>query len=216
MSEPASASLLRYIDDQTSPDDVLANAVEHAQEFGIAYPDASTGQLLATLAALTYPLGSSGVVVAANAAAVIGTYVARAVAEDTRISCIEPDIEHQQAAQKALLSLGRPSSTVRLMTAQPVQVMGRLAKSSYSMVIGDVAGKDLPRFIELARNILAPGGVLVLLDCLLDGTITDPTRTDRDTVGAREAQEMLAAMDDMFLARLPFGSGMVVATLAHE
>ena len=56
------------------------------------------------------------------------------------------------------------------------------------------------------------GGTLVLVDSLLDGTIADETRRDRDTAAARQAEEMVQGLDGALVTRLPFGAGMTLVT----
>lgn len=71
---------------------------------------------------------------------------------------------------------------------------------------------DLRAFIDAAWPLLRPGGVLMLADALLDGTVSDETRKDRDTVAAREADEYVRALDAAHVARLPLGAGLTLVT----
>ncbi|MBN9644871.1 O-methyltransferase [Corynebacterium sp. CCM 8862] len=200
-----------FIESTTGPDKVMDKAREYADEFGLNAPDTPTGQLLTTLAALAVPGSKSGAVVASPALAVTGAYVARGVGDDSKITCIEPEVEHRTAAQAIFTGLGIAESTVRFMPSRPLDVMGRLADASYGMVVGDVAPADLPAFMDAAWKLVAPGGIMVLMSSLLDGTIGDDSRTDRSTLGARRADEKIRELDDASITRLPLGGGVTIA-----
>ena len=101
---------------------------------------------------------------------------------------------------------------MRFLPSHPLDVMGRLATGAYQLVYVDVHTIDLPVVIQSAWPLLSPGGTLVLVDALLDGTIADETRRDRDTAAARQAEEMVRELDDALVTRLPFGAGMTLVT----
>ena len=58
-------------------------------------------------------------------------------------------------------------------------------------------------------GLLSDGGVLIFAGVLLDGTIADESRRDRDTVAAREAEKHLLEREDAQVTRLPIGAGAV-------
>ena len=90
--------------------------------------------------------------------------------------------------------------------------MGRLAQDSYDIAIADTPEEDLLRIVEATLPALRPGGVLVLLDSLLDGLIADSSRTDRQTVAAREADSAIREMPGVTCSRLPLGAGLTLIT----
>ena len=47
---------------------------------------------------------------------------------------------------------------------------------------------------------------------MLDGTLADASRTDRDTAAAREADEYLRELEGASVTRLPLGSGLTLVT----
>ena len=51
--------------------------------------------------------------------------------------------------------------------------------------------------------------MLIFAGVLLDGTIADESRRDRDTNAAREAEKHLLEREDALVARLPIGSGAI-------
>src|SRR5699024_4278664 len=112
------------------------------------------------------------------------------------LTAIDPEVEHQRQAKISFREAGYPASRVRFLPSRPLDVMGRLADNSYQLVYGEVSPLDLTAFVQTAWPLLVPGGVLVLPDVLLDGTLADESRRDRQTVAARDAQDFITTLDD--------------------
>lgn len=201
-----------YIYATTTPDEVMATTRNDAAEFGLDVPDELTGQLLTTLAAAGSAAGTSGAVVVSPAVGVVGLYLLRGLGERQTITCIDPEAEHQNHAKAAFRAAGYPASRARLLSSRPLDVMGRLATGAYHLVYVDVAPLDLPAALTAALPLLSVGGTIVLADSLLDGTVADQTRRDRDTLGAREVDETVRGMDDVVVTRLPLGAGLTLVT----
>ena len=100
----------------------------------------------------------------------------------------------------------------RFLPSTPLDVVGRLAQDSYDIAVTDCPEEDLLRTVEATLPALRPGVVLILLDSLLDGLLGDTSRTDRQTVAAREADETLREMEGITVARLPLGAGATLIT----
>lgn len=201
-----------YIYATTAPDEVLDKTRDDAAEFGLDVPDELTGQLLTTLAAGGAAAGTSGAVVVSPAVGVVGLYLLRGLGDRQTITCIDPEAEHQNHAKAAFRAAGYSPSRARLLASRPLDVMGRLATGAYHLVYLDVSPLDLAAALEAALPLLSVGGTIVLADSLLDGTIADQTRRDRDTLGAREADDAVRALEDFTVTRLPLGGGLTLAT----
>lgn len=204
--------LLDYIVSTTDLDPALVSAREDAAEFSLPVPDEATGQLLSTLAATTNGDGSTGAIAITPAAGLVGLYLLRGLAEGTTLTCIDPESEHQRQAKALFREAGYSPSRVRFLLSRPLDVMNRLATDSYQLVFAQVSPMDFRALIDAAWPLLRPGGTLVLADALLDGTIADETRRDRDTLAAREADELLRGLEGALLARLPLGAGVTLVT----
>lgn len=204
--------LRNYVESTTEIDPALATAREDAAEFGLPVPDEVTGQLITTLVAATNGEGSTGAIAITPAAGLVGLYILRGLAQGTTLTCIDPETEHQRHAKSIFREAGYSPSRVRFLPSRPLDVMGRLAFDSYQLVFGQVSPMDLRAFVDAAWPLLRPGGVLMLADALLDGTVSDETRRDRDTVAAREADEYVRSLDGAHVARLPLGAGLTLVT----
>lgn len=201
--------LVRYIEQTTVDDDFHVRARNDAREFGLSAPDISSGQLLSLLAALVATNSNRSGVAATPAAGIIGLYLFDGLGPDGHLTFIDPEHEHQNQAKDVFRAAGH--SHYRFLPSRPLEVMGRLAPDSYRIVVGDVPALDLPTFIDEAWPLLQSGGVLVLLDALFDGLLGDETRTDREFVSAREADEKLRSFEDALITRLPLGAGAIIA-----
>lgn len=201
-----------YVESTTDIDPALATAREDATEFGLAIPDEMTGQLLSTLSAATNSESSTGAIAVTPAAGVVGLHLLRGLREGTTLTCIDPESEHQRQAKKIFREAGYSPSRVRFLPSRPLDVMGRLANDSYQLVFGQVSPMDLKAFVDAAWPLLLPGGILVLADSLLDGTLADLTRKDRETIAAREADEHILGIEGALVTRLPLGAGLTLVT----
>ncbi|QGU02386.1 Putative O-methyltransferase [Corynebacterium kalinowskii] len=205
-------TLCTYIKNTTDSTPAMETAYQHAEEFHLSTPDAITGALLRTLAAGAATPAAAGAIVVTPAASVVGLYLLEGLGNKGHLTCIDPESEHQKKAKACFQQAGYKSSSFRFLPSRPLEVMGRLANNSYQFVYGDVAPVDQRAFIDAAWPLLVEGGVLVLADSLLDGTLSDTTRTDRDTVSAREADAYLRDLDKALVTRLPLGAGMTIVT----
>ena len=215
VSDTAQAAISAQVDhiEATSPEltdtKALLAARDAAAEFGLDAPDEVTGQLLTTLAASNE---SSGAVAVTPAAAVAGLYILRGLSDKQTVTCIDPEVEHQTQARGAFKAAGYATSRSRFLPSRPLEVMGRLAYDAYHLVYVDVAAVDTQKAIELALPLLSPGGTIVVANSLLDGTIADATRRDRETTAMRETDAYVLELEEVVVARLPLGAGLTLIT----
>lgn len=208
----ATAAQTEYIIATTPADEVMRATRDDAAEFGLDAPDEITGQLITTLAAVGAATRSSGAVLITPASGVVGLYALRGLGERQTVTCIDPEAEHQTHAKTAFRAAGFGPSRARLLPSRPLDVLGRLAGDSYHLVYIDVSPLDLPAALEASLPLITVGGSIVLTNSLLDGTIADSTRRDRDTAGARDADEQARSLEDVVVSRLPIGGGLTLVT----
>lgn len=221
VSETAFNQLSSYIDGRAQDHlpqaqaGALTQAREEAEENGVAAPSQSVGDLLTVLAAATSGRGSQGAVSITPAAGVVGLHILAGLPAKTTLTCIEPEATLQAGAKQSFRAAGFAPSRVRFLTSHPLEVMGRLATSAYQLVYLDAPASELKQLIDAAWPILSPGGTIVVAGSLLDGTVADTTRRDRETEGAREADafvDKLALDEDAKVARLPLDGGLTLIT----
>ncbi|WP_306516431.1 O-methyltransferase [Corynebacterium sp.] len=207
--------MLDYINSTAVVSEGLQAAHAHADEYSLPAPDATVGQLLTTLTASathTREAKNSGVIAVTPAASVVGLYLLQGLPDKGVLTCIDPEVEHQQHAKHAFREAGFSPSRIRFLPSRPLDVMGRLATASYQVIYADVTPTDLPKLVETAWPLLGSHGTLVLANSLLDGTISDSSRTDRATLAALAADKYCRELDDAIVTRLPLGSGLTLVT----
>ena len=212
MNDTAFDALRSYIADTTVIDNALAAAQQDTEEFGLAAPDAAAGSLLSALAASYIDEAGVGAIAVTPAAGVVGLYLLRGLGLTGTLTCIDPETEHQRQARTNFMAAGYKPNQFRFLPSRPLEVMSRLAADSYHVVYGDIRPSDYRAFIDAAWPLLRSGGILILANSLLDGTLSDATRKDRDTICAREADEYVRSMDQAVVCRLPLGSGLTLIT----
>lgn len=214
MSDSAFSTLDEYITAKEQ-DSTLIDARSDASEYSLPTPSIAVSSLLGTLAAAGSAVSSAGVtgaVAITPAAGVVGLHILAGLPEKAALTCIDPEADHQTRAKAAFREAGFGSSRTRFLPSRPLDVLGRLAAGAYHLVYADVDPVDLPAVVDAAWPLLSPGGTLVLAGSLLDGTITDPTRKDRGTLAAREAEELVDSIEDAVVTRLPLDSGVTLVT----
>lgn len=224
VSETAFSQMIAYANKRAAADALapepfaegLRFARTEAEENGVAAPSATVCALLTSFAATGSRDGvPHGAVAVTPAAGVVGLSMLRGLPDKATLTCIEPEAALQSGTKQALRAGGYSASRVRFLTARPLDVMGRLAKSAYQLIYADVAPVELEPIIRAAWPLLAPGGTLMLAGSLLDGTLADATRRDRETAAAREADDYVgdfAAEHNGVVTRLPLDGGLTLLT----
>ena len=213
MTTTAYEALRTYIESTSEVSEALTGARAHAEEYGLPVPDESTGQLLSTLTAVSAGTTERPQAVAITpAASVVGLYLLAGMPDNGILTCIDPEAEHQASAKQAFRDAGYPSSRGRYLPSRPLDIMGRLANDSYQVIYAEVPALDMPALIKAAWPLLHQHGTLVVANSLLDGTVADSSRTDRDTAAAREADEAARTLGGATVTRLPYGAGLTLIT----
>lgn len=211
-TDAAIAAQVNYIHSTTEPNEVLDAARAGAREFGLTAPDEVVGRLLTTLAATGAGSSSSGAVAITPAAGVVGQYILAGLSGRQTLTCIDAEAEHQNSAKQHFRDAGYAPSRARFLPSRPLDVLGRLATDAYHLVYLDVSPLDMKAAVEASVPLLRVGGILVIANSLLDGTVADPTRRDRDTQGARDADEAVRGLEGVAVARLPLDGGVTLLT----
>ena len=202
--------MAQFVADTAVESDSMLTARTEAAELGITAPDPATIETIGFLAAHSGPQRSA--IIVSPAACVVGQAILSGFGTpgNGHVTCIDTESEHQQLARRSFLAAGHKHGDFRLLPSRPLEVMTRLATGAYGFIFAEVHPTDMETLIDEALPLLAPGGMLVVSGALLDGTVVDETRTDRDTEAARALDASLHERNDIRFMRLPVGSGLLV------
>ncbi|MGI9016521.1 MAG: O-methyltransferase [Euzebya sp.] len=126
------------------------------------------------------------------------------------LTTIEIDSANQSLAQQAFAEAGL-SGRVRSLLGPATQMLPKLADAAYDIVFIDGQKSEYAEYLEHAKRLLRPGGVLIADNVLSGGRVADPLVDDEQTEGLRRFND--AVTDDPALAGLilPLGDGILVA-----
>lgn len=186
----------------------IGRARETALELGAAPISTGTGALLRVLAANK---DARAVVEIGTGAGISGLWLLAGMNPDGVLTTIDPETEFQRAARIAFREAGVASHRARFINDRALDVLPRMAKNAYDMVVVDGLPEETPQYLDHASQMLRPGGVLVIINALWNGNVADPTKRDRNTVIMREMTRALLESDQFYSCLLPIGEGVEIS-----
>lgn len=131
------------------------------------------------------------------------------------LTTIEFDAEHQALAQRAYAE-AKYSDRVRSMLGAALSVLPKLADGNYDIVFLDAVKSEYSEYLEHAKRLLRPGGLLLADNVLWHDKVVDTKISDPDTDGIREFND--AVREDATLRGmiLPLGDGLLAAVYEPE
>lgn len=197
-----------YAESRTVEDEVLQRARERSAELGVAAVSEGTAALLTVLAATRAP---SAVVEIGTGAGVSGLALMRGLPERTVLTTVDPEADVQRAAREAFSEARLPSSRTRMITGRSRLVLPRLTSGAYEMVVVDGEPASRAFDVDQAARMLAPGGLLVVLDALDQDRVPRPAVREATTVSARAVDRAIAEDERWVSAVVPTGTGVLLA-----
>jgi predicted O-methyltransferase YrrM len=197
-----------YSEAYVAEDTVLADARARAEEVGCVPIHPGGGAALRLLAAV---LDARHVVEIGTGTGVSGIWLLRGMREDGVLTSVDIEAEHQRQAREAFAAEGVSPSRTRLITGRALEVLPRLADSSYDLVLADGAKDEYPDYVEEAARLLRTGGVLAIDNSLWRDKVADPAQRDPDTIAIRGTLTALQDDERWLVALLPVGDGLLTA-----
>jgi predicted O-methyltransferase YrrM len=189
-------------------DDVLSTARARAAELGCVPIGPGGG---ATLRFLAAAIDARHVVELGTGTGVSGVWLLRGMRSDGVLTSIDIESEHQRQARQTFTDAGFPAARVRLINGRALEVMPRLADSSYDLVLVDADKTEYADYLTAALRLLRPGGVVAMDNALWHGRVADPSARDPETVALRELSKLVRDHEQLVPALLPVGDGLLVA-----
>jgi predicted O-methyltransferase YrrM len=131
------------------------------------------------------------------------------------LTTIELDAEHQTLAQRAYAE-AKYSDRVRSMLGAALSVLPKLADGNYDIVFLDAVKSEYIEYLEHAKRLLRPGGLLLADNVLWHDKVIDKKVSDPDTDGIREFNEAVRGDDTLRGSILPVGDGLLAAVYEPE
>lgn len=188
-------------------DEPLRAARARSEESDIPAVPAEVGALLRWLARL---MRARHVVEVGSGGGYSGVWLLGGMDPRGSLTTIEIDPDNQALAQRAYAEAG-VGERVRSILGAALAVLPKLADATYDIVFLDAVKSEYPDYLEHARRLLRPGGLLLADNVLWHGKTAAPEVGDEDTEGIRAFNNALA--DDPAFAALilPVGDGVLGA-----
>lgn len=190
-----------------SEDEPLRAARARSEESDIPAVPAETGAVLRLLARAT---AARTVVEIGSGGGYSGLWFLGGMDPKGILTTIEIDAANQSLAQQAYAEAAA-SGRVRSLLGPAVQMLPKLADAAYDIVFIDALRSEYPEYLEHAKRLLRPGGVLIADNVLAGGRVADPLVDDEDTEGLRRFNDLVTEDPDLDGLILPIGDGIMVA-----
>lgn len=196
-----------WTESQVFEDAVMVAARAAAVEMGASPVSPATGAALRMLAAAC---GAKAVFEIGTGAGVSGLYLLAGMSENGVLTTIDSESEFQAAARSAFRVATQKSNRTRLINGHALEVLPRMAKAAYDMVVIDGDVREISSYIEQATRMLRPGGMVVIVHALWMDQVGDPARREMETTQMRGAVTSLLG-DERFISNvLTCGDGLAV------
>lgn len=197
-----------YAAEFVSETEILEQARRRGEEMGASPVSQGVGPALRMLAAAT---GAMSVCEIGTGAGSSGLWLLEGMPEGGVLTTIDLEADHQRAAKEAFTAAGIPHQRTRVITGRALDVLPRMTDGAYDLVLIDADKSEYPAYTEHALRLLRSGGVLVLDNMLWGDKVADPAARDEKTVTLRDLGKSLRDRDDLQVALLPVGDGLLVA-----
>jgi caffeoyl-CoA O-methyltransferase len=187
--------------------DVVLTAMEaYARERHVPIADAETAALVSMLARA---VGGRSVLEVGLAIGYTALQAARVLAEGGRVTSLESDPTMIAAAREFL---GRDPAGARIDIVEGDAAVTMAALTGpFGLIYVDADKTGYPRYVELALDRLAPGGLLLIDNLLMDGAVAsaegDGHWSQASVDAARQLNTRLAADAGLTFVLLPVGDG---------
>lgn len=165
------------------------------------------GRLLALLAAL---VGARRLLEVGTLGGYSGLWLVSLLPSDARLVTIEVDPRHAALAREAFRRAGE-AKRIRLLEGDARELLPGLGdEGSFDLVFLDADKRGYPEYLEVAKRLLRPGGLLLGDNAFWDGRVVDEAERDEDTRGIREFNRRLAEDPTFEATIIPVRDGLAV------
>lgn len=211
-STVVSRELFAYIAARTQPEgSFLAELKEAAVEAGIPAIWIAPEQG-AFLELLLRTAGARVVVEVGTLAGYSAIWMAQALGEEGRVITMEVSAKHAEFARD-WIARSDVAGRVEVRQGQAAELLPAVEDSSVDAVFLDADKQSYGAYLEQARRILRPGGLLLVDNAFAFGRLLDEDCEDASVLALRAFNDALAADQDFDGVMLPLGDGLWVARM---
>lgn len=191
-------------------DPVLTEAYEAGARSGADPVGTTAGSALRFLAAATR---ARSVVEVGTGCGTSGLWLLRGMAPEGILTTVDVNGAHQDFARGLFSRAGAGAGRARLIRGSASEVLPRLTDGGYDLVLIDADAVSYPFYLEEARRLLRPNGLVVFHNAMASSPEPDgPLRApDPGETAVREVIRMVREDENMVALLLPLGPGLLAA-----
>jgi predicted O-methyltransferase YrrM len=185
----------------------MQQARANGEEIGAPDPTPGVGNFLKFATQLSK---AKSVVEIGTGSGVGGLWLLSGMPADGVLTTIDSEREHSKIARNIFEEADIPTTKYRIITGKLIEVIGKLADSSYELIIIRPA-LDLFDMIQESYRLLKPNGLLIIDQALSGGKVSDPTQRDPESIARRDGIKVIKEDERWAASVLPIGAGVLVA-----
>ena len=185
----------------------MQQARANGEEIGAPDPTPGVGNFLKFATQLSK---AKSVVEIGTGSGVGGLWLLSGMPADGVLTTIDSEREHSKIARNIFEEADIPTTKYRIITGKLIEVIGKLADSSYELIIIRPA-LDLFDMIQESYRLLKPNGLLIIDQALSAGKVADPTQRDPESIARRDGIKVIKEDERWAASVLPIGAGVLVA-----
>lgn len=186
-------------------DEALLDARDRSMDFGCSAIEPSQGAALRFLATT---VRARAVVEVGTGVGVSGLWLLRGMVPEGVLTSIDIEPELHRVARAGFHAAGYANSRLRLINGIALEVLPRLADSSYDLVFIDAVPVEYPKYFVEAIRLLRPGGVAVLAGELDTGPPDNPWLAP-EREAALEVLRLATENESLVPLHLALGEGLL-------
>ena len=209
MNQPISprGDMSSYSESFAHEDYFMQQARNNGKEIGAADPSAAVGNFLKFAVNL---VSAKSVVEIGTGSGVGGLWLLSGMPADSVLTTIDSEREHSKIARTIFEDADIAPTKYRIITGKLIEVVGKLADSSYELVVIRPA-LDLFDLVAESYRLLKPNGLLIIDQVLSGGKVADPTQRDPESISRRDVIKVIKEDERWLATVIPIGAGLLVA-----
>ncbi len=198
----------QYAEQYPTETDAQVRARRLSLELGIEPVSRAVSAALSAIAAAT---GARAILEIGTGVGVSGLALLR-YAPEAHLTSIEIEPEYLRQAREIFAGADIAGARLRLIEGDAGQVLPRLNLGAYDLVVLDESPLRLLENVELALQIVRPGGTIVVVGAFAHGRVPDPAARDAATQNMRDLLAMVDESPGIAAALSPAGDGLLTLT----